>query len=204
MRVPPGHAKPAWRTGDRHEPLGWPSQPPRAQRRVPAVHSCLKFVIQQPLRRGWRVIPSAPCQHRPCSLQLSTATGRDSGQVQRPRGSPRRSLLTARYGRGRSGARSPVRGLVHFRPAPAAVDRPTRIRISRERLRPATYRPVSGIGEDVGVRSASRAALKPTVPDTCPDRTPASTFTLVRRVYSNPLRSRERRFESYRGHWSEV
>jgi hypothetical protein len=30
------------------------------------------------------------------------------------------------------------------------------------------------------------------------------TFSLVRHVHGNGLRSRERRFESYRGHWSEA
>jgi hypothetical protein len=42
------------------------------------------------------------------------------------------------------------------------------------------------------------------VPDTCPGRTPARTFPLVRRVHGNGLRSRERRFESCREHWSKA
>jgi hypothetical protein len=184
--VPPGHAKPAWR----HEALGRPSQPPRARRLVPAVHSCLKFVIQQALRRDRRVIPIGRASTAParCSYPLRPAETR--GQVQRPE-----DRLDAHH----LPARSPARGLVHSRPAPAAVDRPTRIRISREQLRPATYRPVSGIGEDVRMRPARRAALKPAVPDTCPGRASASSFVLVRGVHSNSLRSRERRFESYRG-----
>ena len=44
----------------------------------------------------------------------------------------------------------------------------------------------------------------PPVPDTCPGRTPASMFRLVRRIHGNGLRSRERRFESCRGHCSEA
>ena len=41
-------------------------------------------------------------------------------------------------------------------------------------------------------------------PDTRPDKISASMFPLVRGVHSNVLRSRERRFESCRGHWSET
>jgi hypothetical protein len=36
-------------------------------------------------------------------------------------------------------------------------------------------------------------------PDTPPDRVYANSFPLVRATHSNPLRSRERRFESCRG-----
>jgi hypothetical protein len=42
------------------------------------------------------------------------------------------------------------------------------------------------------------------VPDTRPGRTPASTFPQARGMHGNGLRSRERRFESCRGHCSEV
>jgi hypothetical protein len=41
-------------------------------------------------------------------------------------------------------------------------------------------------------------------PYTRPDKSSASMFLLVRGVHSNVLRSRERRFESCRGHWSEA
>jgi len=41
-------------------------------------------------------------------------------------------------------------------------------------------------------------------PDTRPARTPAATFPLVSAISRNGLRSRERRFESCRGHWSEA
>jgi len=41
-------------------------------------------------------------------------------------------------------------------------------------------------------------------PDMRPDRTFGSTFWQVRAIQGNGLRSRERRFESCRGHWSEA
>jgi hypothetical protein len=47
------------------------------------------------------------------------------------------------------------------------------------------------------------AVIRP-VPNTCPEGSPTSTFALVRAVQSNGLRSRERRFESCRGHSSEA
>jgi len=41
-------------------------------------------------------------------------------------------------------------------------------------------------------------------PDTRPGKTRDSAFALVKAVQGNSLRSRERRFESYRGHCSEA
>jgi hypothetical protein len=43
--------------------------------------------------------------------------------------------------------------------------------------------------------AAGESSPQPNVPDTCPGRTPESTFLLVRGVYSNPLRSRKRGLE---------
>jgi hypothetical protein len=82
------------------------------------------------------------------------------------------------------------------------VDRSIRIRTGRKRRRPPSACSSPGSGEPVGVVPTSAkhhvrlarkfTALKPTVPDTCPDRTPESTFSLVRCLHSNSLRSRER------------
>ena len=41
-------------------------------------------------------------------------------------------------------------------------------------------------------------------PDTRPGKTRENAFVLARAVQGNSLRSRERRFESCRGHWSEA
>jgi hypothetical protein len=112
---------------------------------VPAVHSCLKFVIQQALRRRWRAIP--------IGHGASTAAARYNCPL-RP---------------------AEVRGQV-WRP-PAVKHH---------------------------VRRQGRADVRPAMPDTCPGRTPVKTFWLVRRVHSNPLRSRERRFESCRGHFEST
>src|SRR6266568_1618698 len=47
--------------------------------------------------------------------------------------------------------------------------------------------------QDTPVRpTRTFAALKPTAPDTRPGRTSASTFSQVRGMHGNPLRSRER------------
>ena len=46
----------------------------------------------------------------------------------------------------------------------------------------------------------ARDPAKRAVPDTCPEGHSQSAFPLVRSVQSNLLRSRERRFESCRGH----
>ena len=51
---------------------------------------------------------------------------------------------------------------------------------------------------------AFAAERRRTAPYTRPDKISASTFPLVRATHSDGLRSRERRFESCRGHWSEV
>jgi hypothetical protein len=50
---------------------------------------------------------------------------------------------------------------------------------------------------------AFAAERRRTAPYTRPDKISASMFPLVKRKHGNGLRSRERRFESCRGHWSE-
>ena len=94
----------------------------------------------------------------------------------------------------------------------ATVDRSIRIRAGREwRPRPAHAR--YRVGESVGVVPASAkhhvplgrkfTALKPTVPIRA--RTGVlRTFAVVRHIHGNGLRSRERRFESCRGHSSKT
>jgi hypothetical protein len=51
---------------------------------------------------------------------------------------------------------------------------------------------------------AFAAERRRAAPYTRLDKTSASMFPLVRATFSNPLRSRQRRFESCRGHWSEA
>jgi len=52
-------------------------------------------------------------------------------------------------------------------------------------------------------REACTAGRRQPAPDTRPARTTEITFPLVSAIPGNGLRSRERRFESCRGHWSE-
>ncbi len=82
------------------------------------------------------------------------------------------------------------------------------------RHRPSSLR-LPAAGEETEARSRSgdrsdphghrpaQACLAPPAtwdaPDTSPDKISASMFTQARGVHSNPLRSRERRFESYWG-----
>jgi hypothetical protein len=100
---------------------------------------------------------------------------------------------------------------------PAAVQEPAgprpSARVSSWRALPRRSRcgiPGTGSGSHGGrsprlvtdhraVGKAMGAVIRP-VPDTCPEGSPAGTFPLVSARWCHALRSRERRFESCRGH----
>jgi len=75
--------------------------------------------------------------------------------------------------------------------------------ISRAALR--TSRKVSIMRRETKAgREACTAGRRRAAPDARPARTPPAAFPLVSAIPGNGLRSRERGFESCRGHWSET
>ena len=175
---------------------------------------CLRFthVLSLSYNRhcaGRRVIPIGTV---PPLSPFVAAIHCDSGPGSGPGRSPRRSPPTAWNWRGRGGAHRPACGLIHSRPAPAAVDRPARIPTGREPRRSPVharqrYRRKCWCGATIRERPyAADKVRRPQVGCAryMPGQDSTEDVSLVRRAQSNPLRSRERRFESCRGHCSKT
>ena len=127
----------------------------------------------------------------------------------------RGALSMRRHGRGakislyrahtRCGNRAPGLHVAGHRPPGSARRRTatsaTRLPpISRAALRTSRKVPIMQ-RESKADREACIAGRRRAAPDARPARTPAAAFPLVSAIPGNGLRSRERRFESCRGHW---